>query len=100
MVASSELRARTRWRVGIGGEHSDWWMKRVWSPAVEVDATLVAMDVVGRGGGRCGHWLTAGLQSYHPQSCAHAFVPAHDCASPMCDGTPNFGEEYIAPCIA
>ena len=50
MVASSELRARTRRRVGIGGEHSAWWMKRAWSPAVEVDAAFAAMDVLGRGG--------------------------------------------------
>ena len=49
MVVSLELCARTRWRVGIGGEHSAWWMNRAWSPAVEVDATLAAMDVVGRG---------------------------------------------------
>ena len=50
MVASSELHARTRRRVGIGGEHSAWWMKRAWLPAVEVDATLAALDVVGRVG--------------------------------------------------
>jgi hypothetical protein len=50
MVASLELRARARRRVGVGGEHSAWWMKRAWSPAVEVDVTLAAMDVVGRVG--------------------------------------------------
>jgi hypothetical protein len=100
MVASLELRARARRRVGIGGEHSAWWMKCAWSLAVEVDTTLAAMDMVGRWGGYCGHWLTAGLKRYHPQSCVHAFVPAHDCASTMCDGTPNFGEEYIAPHVA
>ena len=33
----------------VGGEHSAWWMKCAWSPAVEVDVTLAAMDVVGRG---------------------------------------------------
>ncbi len=49
MVASLELRARARRRVGAGGEHSAWWMKRAWLPAVEVDVTLAAMDVVGRG---------------------------------------------------
>ena len=50
MVASSELYARARRRVGVGGEHSAWWMKSTWSPAVEVDVTLAAMDMVGRGG--------------------------------------------------
>jgi hypothetical protein len=50
MVASSELHARTRRRVGIGGEHSAWWMNRAWSPAVEVDATLAAMALMGSGG--------------------------------------------------
>ena len=47
MVASLELHARARRRVGVGGEHSTWWMKCAWSPAVEVDVTLAAMDVVG-----------------------------------------------------
>jgi hypothetical protein len=45
MVVSSELRARARWRDGVRGEHSAWWMKRAWSPAVEVAATLAAMAV-------------------------------------------------------
>ena len=50
MVVSSELRARARRRDGVGGEHSDWWMKRAWSPAVEVDAMLAAMAVMDSGG--------------------------------------------------
>ena len=50
MVVSLELSVRARRRVGVGGEHSAWWMKRAWSPAVEVDVTLAAMDVVGRVG--------------------------------------------------
>ena len=43
MVASLELRARARRRVGAGGEHSAWWMKHACSPAVEVDAMLATM---------------------------------------------------------
>ena len=50
MVVSSELHARARRRVGVGGEHSAWWMKRAWSTSVEVDPTLAAMAVMGRGG--------------------------------------------------
>jgi hypothetical protein len=50
MVVSSELRARARRRDGVGGEHRDWWIKRAWSPAVEVDATLAAMAVMGSEG--------------------------------------------------
>ena len=49
MVASSEFCARARRRVGVGGEHSTWWSS--WLPAVEVDTTLAAMDVRGRGRG-------------------------------------------------
>ena len=50
MGVSSELCVRVHRRDGVGGEHSAWWMKRAWLPAVEVDATLAAMDMVGRGG--------------------------------------------------
>ena len=50
MVVSSELCARARRRDGVGGEHSAWWMKRAWSPAVEVAATLAAMTVMDIGG--------------------------------------------------
>jgi len=50
MVVSSELRVRTHRRDGVGGEHSAWWMKRAWSPAVEVAATLAAMAVMDSGG--------------------------------------------------
>ena len=50
MVVSLELRARACRRDGVGGEHSDWWMKRAWSPAVEVSATLAAMAVMDSGG--------------------------------------------------
>ena len=50
MVASLELHARARRRVGVGGEHSTWWMKHAWSPAVEVGAMLAAMVVMGGGG--------------------------------------------------
>ena len=32
----------------VGGEHSAWWRKRAWSPAVEVAATLAAMAMGGR----------------------------------------------------
>ncbi len=49
MVVSLELRTRARRRVGVGGEHSAWWMKHAWSPAVEVDAMLATMAVMGRG---------------------------------------------------
>jgi hypothetical protein len=50
MVVSLELRARIRRRDGVGGEHSAWWMKCAWSPAVEVAATLAAMAVRDSGG--------------------------------------------------
>ena len=50
MVVSSELRVRARRRDGVGDEHSAWWMKRAWSPAVEVAATLAAMAVMDSGG--------------------------------------------------
>jgi len=36
MVASSELRVRACRRDGVRGEHSAWWMKCAWSPALEV----------------------------------------------------------------
>ncbi len=49
MVVSLELRARARRRDRVGGEHSEWWMKRAWSPAVEVSATLAAMAVMDSG---------------------------------------------------
>ena len=42
--------ARAQRRDGVGGEHSAWWMKRAWSPAVEVAATLAAMAVMDNGG--------------------------------------------------
>ena len=50
MVVSLELRARAHRRVGDGGEHSAWWMKCAWPPAVEVVATLAAMAVRDSGG--------------------------------------------------
>ena len=50
MVVSSELRARARRKDGVRGEHSAWWMKRTWSPAVEVAAMLAAMAVRDSGG--------------------------------------------------
>ena len=50
MVVSSKLRARDCRRVGDGGEHSAWWMKCAWPPAVEVVATLAAMAVRDSGG--------------------------------------------------
>ncbi len=50
MVVSLELRARACRRDGVGGEHSDWWMKRAWSPAIEVDAMLAAMAAMDSGG--------------------------------------------------
>ncbi len=50
IVVSSELRVRARRRVGDGGEHSAWWMKRAWSPAVEVVAMLAAMAMRDSGG--------------------------------------------------
>jgi hypothetical protein len=43
IVVSLELCTRTQRSVGVGGEHSAWWIKRSWSPAVEVAATLAAM---------------------------------------------------------
>ena len=45
MVVSLELCARARTRDGDGVEHSAWWMKRAWSPTMEVAKTLVAMAV-------------------------------------------------------
>ena len=42
--------ARAQRRDGVGGEHSAWWMKRAWSPAVEVAVTLAAMAVMDNGG--------------------------------------------------
>ena len=50
MVVSSELCVGARRRDGVRGEHSAWWMKRSWSPAVEVAATLAAMAVMDSGG--------------------------------------------------
>ena len=50
MVVSSELRARACRRDGVGGEHSAWWMKCAWLPAVEVAATLAAMALMDIGG--------------------------------------------------
>jgi len=50
MVVSSELRARARRRDAVGGEHSAWWMKCAWSPAVEVATTLAVMAVMDIGG--------------------------------------------------
>jgi hypothetical protein len=50
MVVSSELHVRARRSDGVGGEHSAWWMKCAWSPAMEVDATLAAMTVRDCGG--------------------------------------------------
>jgi hypothetical protein len=32
---------------GVGDEHDAWWIKRAWSPAVEVAALLAAMAVRG-----------------------------------------------------
>ena len=45
-VVSSELRARARRRDGVGGEHSAWWLKCAWLPAVEVTTALAAMVVM------------------------------------------------------
>jgi len=50
MVVSSELCARVHRSDGVVGEHRAWWMKRAWSPAVEVAATLAAMAVRDIGG--------------------------------------------------
>ncbi len=50
MVVSSELRARARRKDGVRGEHSAWWMKRAWSPTVEVAAKLAAMAMRDSGG--------------------------------------------------
>ena len=46
MVVSSKLRARDCRRVGDGGEHSAWWMKCAWLPAVEVVAVKDSVGVV------------------------------------------------------
>ena len=50
MVASSELRVRACRRDGVRGEHSAWWMKCAWSPALEVAAMLAAMAMRDSGG--------------------------------------------------
>jgi hypothetical protein len=47
IVTSSELCARAWRNVGFGGEHYAWWIKRAWSAAMEVAATLTAMAVWG-----------------------------------------------------
>jgi hypothetical protein len=50
MVVSSELCVWAHRRDGVGGEHSDWWMKHAWLPTVEVDAMLAAMAAMDSGG--------------------------------------------------
>jgi hypothetical protein len=47
IVTSLELRARAQMSVGVGGEHSAWWIKCAWLPAVEVATMLAAMAVWG-----------------------------------------------------
>jgi hypothetical protein len=47
-VLSLMLRGRACRRDGVGGEHSAWWRKHAWLPAVEVAATLAAMAMGGR----------------------------------------------------
>jgi hypothetical protein len=47
IVVSSELSARARRSVGVGGEHNTWWIKCAWLPAMEVAATSAAMSVRG-----------------------------------------------------
>ncbi len=47
VVTSLELCARARRSVGVGGEHSTWWIKHAWLLAVEVAATLAVMAVWG-----------------------------------------------------
>jgi hypothetical protein len=45
IVTSLELRARAQRSVKVGGQHSTWWIKCAWLPAVEVAATLAPMTI-------------------------------------------------------
>ena len=61
-------------------------------------------NVGGHGGegpwrGCCGCRLNGGVQWSHPQACMRAFVPAHNCAAPMCDGAPNFVKSTSHPAL-
>jgi hypothetical protein len=100
IVMSLELRTRAWRSVGVGGEHYTWWIIRAWSPAVRVAATLVAMAIQGNAvvGVVIGGIL--GTMGYHPQSSVHAFAAAQKCVATMHNGTINFIEEDLAPCVA
>jgi hypothetical protein len=103
IVMSLELCVRARRSVGLGGEHNAWWIKRPWSPAMEVAATLAAMAV----------WGTAVVSAVvsgilgtrgiiHNPVQLHLPPPAaQNCAATMRNCKSNLGEEDLAPwCIA
>ncbi len=83
IVMSLELCTRAWRRVGVGGEHDAWWIKRAWLPAVDVAATLAAMAIWGTAvvGMVVGGILGTRTIIYYP---VHMHLLPHRVVQPRC----------------
>jgi hypothetical protein len=91
LVVSLELHGSAQRSVGVGGKHNTWCIKRAWSLAMEVAATMAAMSMRGNAVvGRIVGGLLVGVSSTATQNCAAS----------MRNSTSNLCEEDLAPLVA